>query len=135
MKKPAPQILTFILLFLLPGILIAQEINNANLIQFSGITITNDSLTAVPYTKIIIKNTNRGTSSDVMGYFSFVAHKSDTILFIALGFKKSSFIIPDTITKSRYSLIQLMIGDTLTLPAAYIFPWPTLDDFKRAFLA
>lgn len=134
MKKPTPKILTFILLFLLPGFLIAQEINE-NLIQFSGITITNDSLTAVPYTKIIIKNTNRGTSSDVMGYFSFVAHKSDTILFIALGFKKSSFIIPDTITKSRYSLIQLMIGDTLTLPAAYIFPWPTLDDFKRAFLA
>jgi hypothetical protein len=134
MKKPQPQILTFILLFLLPGFLIAQEINE-NLIQFSGITITNDSLTAVPYTKIIIKGSNRGTSSDVMGYFSFVAHKSDTILFNALGFKKSSFIIPDTITKSRYSLIQLMVGDTLTLPAAYIFPWPTLDDFKRAFLA
>jgi hypothetical protein len=78
--------------------------------------------------------TKRGTTSDVMGYFSFVAHKKDTILFNAIGFKPASFIIPDTITKSRYSLIQLMTGDTLTLPAAVIFPWPTLEDFKRAFV-
>jgi len=133
MKKPAAEILTFILLLVLSNLLNAQE-NNENLVQFSGVTITSDSLTAVPYTKITIKNTNRGTSSDILGYFSFVAHKQDTILFNALGFKPASFIIPDTITKSRYSLIQLMTGDTLTLPAAYIFPWPTLEDFKRAFV-
>ena len=133
MKKIKILILTLVSLILLPLLITAQE-NNENLVQFSGITITTDSLNPVPYTKIIIKNSNRGTTSDVMGYFSFVAHKSDTILFNALGFKPASFIIPDTITKSRYSLIQLMTGDTLTLPAAYIFPWPTLEDFKRAFL-
>jgi hypothetical protein len=27
-----------------------------------------------------------------------------------------------------------MTSDTLTLAAAYIFPWPTLEDFKRAFV-
>jgi hypothetical protein len=133
MKKTAAEILTFFLLLFLPNLLNAQE-NNEKLVQFSGITITVDSLTAVPYTKITIRNTNRGTTSDVLGYFSFVAHKNDTILFHALGYKPASFIIPDTITKSRYSLIQLMTGDTLTLPAAYIFPWPTLEDFKRAFI-
>jgi hypothetical protein len=132
MKKPI-ELLTLIFLLLLPVILSAQEINS-NLVQFSGITITSDSLNAVPYTKITIKKTNRGTTSDGLGYFSFVAHKDDTILFNALGFKPASFIIPDTITKSRYSLIQLMTGDTLTLPAAVIFPWPTLEDFKRAFV-
>jgi len=131
--KPAAVILTFLLLLYLPDLLNAQDYNE-NLIQFSGITITSDSLTAVPYTRIVIKTTNRGTTSDVLGYFSFVAHKHDTILFNALGFKPASFIIPDTITKSRYSLIQLMTGDTLTLPAAFIFPWPTLEDFKRAFI-
>ena len=133
MKKPTPKIFTFILILFLPVLLKSQE-TNENLVQFSGITITADSLTAVPYTKIQIKNSNRGTTSDVLGYFSFVAHKHDTILFNSLGFKPASFIIPDTITKSRYSLIQLMTGDTLTLPEAYIFPWPTLEDFKRAFV-
>ena len=110
----------------------AQE-NIEDLIQFSGITVTADSLNAVPFTKIIIKNKNKGTTSDIYGYFSFVAHKQDTILFNALGFKPASYVIPDSITKNRYSLIQLMTSDTLTLPAAFIFPWPTYEDFKRAF--
>ena len=56
------------------------------------------------------------------------------MIFTALGFKPASFIIPDTITKQRYSLIQLMTADTLTLAAAFIFPWPTLEDFKKAFV-
>jgi len=112
-----------------------QEVDdNIKLVQFSGMTITADSLNPVPYTKIIDICSHRGTTSDVNGYFSFVAHKKDTVVFTALGFKPASFIIPDTITKQRYSLIQLMTSDTLTLSAAFIFPWPTLEDFKRAFV-
>jgi len=111
-----------------------KNIEDDSLIQFSGITITADSLNPVPYTKIYIKQTHRGVTSDVNGYFSFVAHINDTVIFSALGYKHASYIIPDTITKNRYSLIQLMTSDTLTLAAAYIFPWPTLEDFKRAFL-
>ncbi|MFH1160775.1 MAG: carboxypeptidase-like regulatory domain-containing protein [bacterium] len=112
----------------------AQE-KEYELVQFTGITITADSLTAVPYTKIIVKTTREGTISDGMGYFSFVAHIGDTILFNALGYKPASFIIPDTIRHNRYSLIQLMTADTLTLAAAIIFPWPTYEDFKEAFLS
>lgn len=121
-------------LLLLNGYLDAQEIDKGdNLIQFSGITVTADSLNPVPYTKISIKNKHRSTTSDTYGYFSFVAHMNDTILFNAMGYKPASFVIPDSITKSRYSLIQLMTTDTLTLAAAYIFPWPTYEDFKIAF--
>jgi hypothetical protein len=111
----------------------AQETVN-DLLQFSGITISADSLNPVPFTKIFIKNSKKGTTSDVYGYFSFVARKHDTILFNALGYKPERFVIPDTITKDRYSLIQLMTGDTVTLSPVYIFPWPTLEDFKRAFV-
>jgi hypothetical protein len=107
---------------------------NTDLVQFSGITLTADSLNPVPYTKILDICNRRGTTSDVNGYFSFVAHKKDTVVFTAIGFKAVSFIIPDSITKQKYSLIQLMTSDTLTLAAAYIFPWPTLEDFKRAFV-
>ena len=98
---------------------------NIDLVQFSGITITADSLNPVPYTKILDICSHRGTTSDVSGYFSFVAHKKDTVVFTAIGFKPASFIIPDTITKKRYSLIQLMTADTITLAAAFIFPWPS----------
>ena len=104
------------------------------LVQFSGITITADSLNPVPYTKVKVKSTSYGTASDSYGFFSFVAHQRDTVLFTAIGFKPASFIIPDTITQKKYSLIQLMTNDTLTLSAAIIFPWPTLEDFKKAFI-
>ncbi len=108
--------------------------NDWQLVQFTGITITADSLSAVPYTKISVKTSREGTMTDVMGYFSFVAHIGDTILFNALGYKPTSFIIPDTIRHQRYSLIQLMTADTLTLTPAIIFPWPTYEEFKQAFL-
>lgn len=110
------------------------ENENDHLVQFSGITITADSLNPVPYAKIYDVSSRRGTTTDATGYFSFVAHIKDTILFTALGYKPVYFFIPDTITKQRYSLIQLMSSDTLTLAEAIIFPWPTYEDFKRAFL-
>ncbi|MCX6252704.1 MAG: carboxypeptidase-like regulatory domain-containing protein [Bacteroidetes bacterium] len=128
-----PRIIPFLFFLILINTIQAQE-TDKDLVQFSGITITADSLNPVPFTKILIRNTKKGTTSDVNGYFSFVAKKHDSIIFTALGFKPERFIIPDTITKNRYSLIQLMTADTITLPAAYIFPWPTLEDFKRAFV-
>lgn len=135
MKKSLSLLLIQLLLLIFCNAPKAQETDdNSNLVQFSGITITADSLTPVPYTKIVDICNHRGTTSDVNGYFSFVAHKKDTVVFTAISFKPVSFIIPDSITKQKYSLIQLMTADTLTLATAYIFPWPTLEDFKRAFI-
>jgi len=125
---------TFFLSALLLAVYSGKAQTDEELVQFTGITITADSLSAVPFTKITVKTSREGTSSDVMGYFSFVAHEGDTILFNALGYKPSSFIIPDTINATRYSLIQMMTSDTLTLAAAVIFPWPTYEEFKEDFL-
>jgi hypothetical protein len=135
MKNSLCYLLSLLIIQFFSNVLQAQnQDDNASLVQFSGITITADSLNPVPYTKILDISSHRGTTSDITGYFSFVAHKTDTVVFTAIGFKPASFIIPDTITKQRYSLIQLMTADTLTLAAAFIFPWPTLEDFKRAFV-
>ena len=127
-------LVTILFISLIPfGQLIAQEAED-ELVQFSGIVVTADSLIPVPYTNISIKNTHRGTSSDYYGYFSFVAFKSDTIVFSAVGFKKGVFSIPDTITGSRYSLIQVMASDTIMLTQTVIYPWPSKEKFKEAFL-
>jgi len=113
----------------------AQEnTDDSDVIQFSGVVVNGDNLDPVSYTSIIIKNTRRGTLSDYYGYFSFVALKNDTIDFSAVGFKRGSFIIPDTITQKRYSLIQLMSVDTILLEPTIIYPWPTVEDFKKAFV-
>lgn len=104
------------------------------LVQFSGIIVTADSLKPVPFVNIIDKTTRRGTTSDYFGFFSFVAQEGDTIIFSSIGFKKASVIIPDSLTEERYSLIQLMQGDTIILAPAHIFPWPTKPEFEKAFL-
>ena len=105
-----------------------------DLIQFSGVVVEADSLRPVPFTKIIIKNSNRGTLADFYGYFSFVAKKKDTLTFSATGYRKSQYIIPDTLKGNKYSLIQLMKYDTIYLKETIIYPWPTKEQFKEVFL-
>ncbi|MCA1763511.1 MAG: carboxypeptidase-like regulatory domain-containing protein [Cryomorphaceae bacterium] len=106
-----------------------------DLIQFSGVVITGDSLSPVPFTNVVIENTQRGTMTDYYGYFSFVAQKGDSILFSAVGYQRSRFVIADTLDDNKYSLIQIMVSDTVDLPPAVVYPWPTREQFKEAFLA
>ena len=136
MKKSSGLFIGLLLLFS-AGIASAQEEEEYNmdeLIQFSGVIITSDSLTAIPLAHIIVINSMRGTVSDFNGYFSFVAKKLDTVEFSAVGYKADRFIVPDSITNNRYSIIQLMSTDTIWLSETVIYPWPTKEQFKKAFL-
>ncbi|HOH99692.1 MAG TPA: hypothetical protein PLE85_04060 [Bacteroidales bacterium] len=105
-----------------------------DLVQFSGIIVTADSLQPVPFTHIVNTSLGYGTSADFYGYFSFVARKGDTLLFSAVGYRKSAYVIPDTIHSDRYSMIKVMTADTIMLSEAVIYPWPTLEQFKEAFV-
>lgn len=106
-----------------------------DLIQFSGVVVEGDSLRPVPYASIMIKDSYRGTVSDYFGYFSFVAEKADTIEFSAIGYRDAVFVIPDTLTTNKYSLIQVLKTDTIYLKTAEVYPWPSKEQFKHAFLA
>jgi len=129
----------FKLLFLLTlvsafGKLNAQE-GKGELIQFSGVAVSNDSLNPLPFVTILVKNTARGTTSDYYGYFSFVAKKNDTLIFSSIGYKDSEYVIPDSLIGNRYSLIHAMYRDTVNLKPVNVYPWPTPEQFKEAFLA
>lgn len=107
---------------------------NRDLVQFSGVVVEGDSLRPVPYTSIIVRRSSRGTVSDYFGYFSFVAQEQDTIEFSAIGFNNAIFVIPDTLSNNKYSLIQVMRTDTVHLRETVIYAWPTKEQFKAAFL-
>ena len=132
----------FLLSFLLlPSIAAAQKVGQdreeyyKGLVQFSGAVVTGDSLRPVPFTHIIDHNTGFGTVSDYYGYFSFVARKGDTITYSSIGFKKARFVIPDTIHNNRYTMFQVMTSDTVYLAETVIYPWPTKEQFREAFLS
>lgn len=126
----------FLVLFILfLNFSVQAQVTDEDLIQFSGVVVSIDSLSPVPFATILVKNTNRGTTSDYYGYFSFVAKPGDTIVFSSVGFKKSYFMVSDSLAGNRYSLIQSMLKDTVELDMVNIYPWPSADDFKEAFLA
>ncbi|MBU2650534.1 MAG: carboxypeptidase-like regulatory domain-containing protein [Bacteroidetes bacterium] len=126
-------LLLFILLF---SEAFSQEVKrNHDLVQFTGVILTADSLHPIPFAHVIVTRGYRGTVSDYNGYFSFVARKNDTIEFSAIGFKDEFFVIPDTISDHRYSIIQVMATDTIYLSETVIYPWPTKEAFKEAFLS
>lgn len=104
------------------------------LIQFSGVVISGDSLSPIPFVNVIIKNTYRGTLTDFYGFYSFAAQRGDTILFSSLGFKPAHYVIPDTLSNDRYSLIQVLNQDTIRLNEVVISKLPSANEFKDAFM-
>jgi len=72
--------------------------------------------------------------SDVYGYFSFVAQEGDTILFSAVGFTRSQYVIPAELPESKYSMIHVMNRDTVWLRTAVVYPWPSREQFREAFM-
>ncbi|MCB0538889.1 MAG: carboxypeptidase-like regulatory domain-containing protein [Chitinophagales bacterium] len=124
-------VLLFITLF---GVAKAQDISD-EIIQFSGYILTPDTLMGIPFASIKISGTNRGTMSNEEGFFSFAAKEGDTILFSCIGFKDSKFAIPTDLQTNKYSIVKLMTTNTYYLDTVRIYPWPTKDMFKQAFLS
>ncbi|TVR80502.1 MAG: carboxypeptidase-like regulatory domain-containing protein [Chitinophagaceae bacterium] len=129
--------LLFLLFFLFSTSIIHANTgsNSGKIIQFSGVIMSSDSLIGLPYTHIIIKNKLRGTASNAEGVFSFVAETGDTIIFSALGYNDEKYVIPENLDEKRYSIIKLMTRDTVHLSETIVYPWPTKEQFREAFLS
>jgi hypothetical protein len=110
------------------------DIAPRRIIQFSGLVVTGDSLQPVPYTTVMVTGTRRGTITDFYGFFSIAVREKDTIRFSSIGFKDVYYAVPDTLSETRYSAIQLMTRDTVHLAETVIYPWPTREQFRHAFI-
>lgn len=109
-----------------------------SLVQFSGLVLdgTTDELLPIPFTNVYAKkDTRRGVSTDFKGFFTLVVEKGETIIFSSIGYREIEFVVPDTLSDSRYSIVQLMSQDTINLPETVVFPWPSREHFKIEFLA
>ena len=104
------------------------------LVQLSGVVVSSDSLQEMPYAAVYNKTVRRGTIADIYGFFSLVVQPGDTILFRYYGHKPSSYIVPDTLSESRYSIIHMMTVDTIQLKEVVVYPWPSKEAFARAFV-
>lgn len=131
-------LLTSLLVCLSVALLFSQNRQQKDsLVQFSGMVLdgSDEELYPVPYTNILVQGEGRGTYSDFKGFFSIVVRKGDVIVFSAIGYKTVELEVPADLEDNRYSVVQLMTRDTINLPEAVIFPWPSREHFKLEFLA
>jgi hypothetical protein len=105
-----------------------------SVVQLYGIVMTADSLQGIPAVSIMVKGTNRGTITNDQGVFSIVVLKGDHVEFTSIGYKPKLVQIPRDIEGNQYSVIQLMVTDTVYLPATIIRPRPTREQFERDFV-
>ena len=105
-----------------------------SVVQLYGVVMTADSLRGIPAVTIAVRGRNQGTFSNEQGVFSIVVLKGDQIEFSSIGYKPKLVKIPDTLRGNQYSVIQLMVTDTVYLPATIIKPRPTREQFDRDFV-
>ncbi len=104
-----------------------------NTVRITGAVVDSDDFKEMPYVNIQIKNSRHGTSSDNNGYFSLFIAPGDTLVFTSIGYHEGVFIMPYDVKGTEYSLVQLMAKEAIWLKEVVVFPWPTLDNFKKAF--
>ncbi|WP_165784660.1 carboxypeptidase-like regulatory domain-containing protein [Solitalea longa] len=130
------KILFFLAFAVLSGnSLYAQELPKPQqVIQFSGIIFSSDTINErIPFVNIRVKNSRRGTVSDVNGFFSIPIYKTDTLIFSALGYGNFEFYLQDEVPNNRLFLNIRMRPQIYTLKGVTVYGL-TKENFKRAFL-
>lgn len=126
---------TFLLGLLVPTGLKAQfETSRDSVVQLYGVVMTADSLVGIPAVSIMVKGQNRGTITNSQGVFSIVVLKGDQVEFTHVTYKPKTVTIPRNLDGNQFSVVQLMVVDTVYLPATIIRPRPTPDQFARDFV-
>jgi hypothetical protein len=123
-----------LLLFITAGAYAQQK--EKPLVQFTGLVYNADSIKViVPYVTITnVSHRNQVYMSNYEGYFSFVAHEQDTLLFTSIGFAPIRVVIPANVNKS-YTTEVRMKPQIINLPTFHVFPWATTDEFRKDFLS
>ncbi|MGB1032616.1 MAG: carboxypeptidase-like regulatory domain-containing protein [Flavobacteriales bacterium] len=127
--------LALLFFFCTPVALLAQDELSNDVVQFSGLVVTGDSLSPIPFATVYRVRDNRGTVTDTRGFFSIPAIKGDTIRFSSVGYIPTEIYISDTLSSNRYNVVQYLNTDTVQIQTSFIYPWPTKQKFKQELLA
>jgi len=124
----------FLLLTMFNYVAVSQNTVPRPVVQIAGVVVDDENLRPIPHVNVSVRGTHRGTSADMNGFFTLVTLAGDYLVFSAIGFRTTTIKIPDTLPADRYTLYQSLSRDTLELPVTVIFPWPSRERFREAFL-
>lgn len=123
-----------IIAYLGSGVLFSQEkAENFKLVQLSGVVVDDDSLRGIPFVSVY-RGSRPVAVSDINGFFTLVVKPGDEINFTSLNHKSATYKLEDTLSLRHYFIIQRLLKDTIMLSNVDIYPWPSKEEFKKAFL-
>ncbi|MEM7040688.1 MAG: carboxypeptidase-like regulatory domain-containing protein, partial [Bacteroidota bacterium] len=109
--------------------------------QLSGLIVSKAHSEPVPFARIHVSRTRRGTVANRDGFYSIPVIEGDTIYFSSLGFKRSTLIFSDYLKhyggddNSAYVyVINYLEEDSIQLPDIVIFPYNTQSELRTAIV-
>ncbi|MEM9337521.1 MAG: carboxypeptidase-like regulatory domain-containing protein [Bacteroidota bacterium] len=114
--------------------LFAQEEQKLDIIQFTGVVFSQDSSSIVSNVHIYIPKSGRGTTTNPYGFFSIPVLEGDSVVFSAVGYRRSFYVIPEHKKESSMKLIVTLEEDVKFLEEVEVRPYPTESMFKDAII-
>ncbi|WP_156305288.1 peptidase associated/transthyretin-like domain-containing protein [Sphingobacterium endophyticum] len=131
-------LLTYTILAVLITVGFCAKGQNQNIVQVSGYILAEGTEISVPY--VTIRNESYGNevyTANHEGYFSFVAHKGDQIVFSSIGYRTVKISIPN-VSGDKYTARIEMSPTVEELPVITVgppLPWASIEEFNMEFLA
>ena len=82
----------------------------------------------------IVSNRRIGTKTNETGEFTIKVFSADTLKISYIGFKTLYYNVPIK-ENGKYLVKFKLYKDSVSLSEIEIFPWPTYEEFKDAFLS
>jgi len=125
-----------VILFLLtvtPSLLTGQTPIREKFVQIDGI-VSDEQKNPLPNISIFSMALRKGATSKTSGIYSIISVPGDTIVFSAIGLRRTFLFIPDSVTGNRYFADIVMNFDTISINDVLVLPWSTYAEFKKAVI-
>ncbi len=126
--------LSIVLIALSAGKAFAQGSDARSLVLMGFLVESEDKKTPVAFGNIIIPSEGVGKSANERGEFSIRVVPGDSLLVTAVGYQTMYYRVPVDKVES-YAIVIPMSPSVTMLAPVEVFPYPTEQIFKEAFLA
>lgn len=123
-------ILSFLFLYIY-HLSVGQQIDSTNNYTISG-TVVDGETNEILVGAHILNSNYIATKTDESGIFAITVNSNDTLRVSYIGYKYLFFITPNQ-EKGKYIVKFKLYTDSVMLQEIEIFPWPSYDEFKKAF--
>jgi len=128
-------ILLVVLVAMFSGPVAHAQNYKRRVIQLSGIILGEDSVSGVPGVHVYVPKAGRGTTSNIVGFFSMPVLAGDSVVISSVGYLRQHYIVPSNLNEDFLTIVVEMTTDNTYLREVTILPFPTEEVFKQAVLA